>query len=35
MCKTDDGYWIDFSASVKGMNAIKAYVASDPLLERL
>ncbi|KAK7425603.1 hypothetical protein QQZ08_007926 [Neonectria magnoliae] len=34
MCKTDDGYWIDFSTSVKGMKAIKEYIASDPLLER-
>ncbi|EEY15369.1 conserved hypothetical protein [Verticillium alfalfae VaMs.102] len=34
MCKTNDGYWVDFSTSRKGMKAIKDYIASDPALER-
>ncbi|KAG7125639.1 Acetyltransferase adrJ like protein [Verticillium longisporum] len=34
MCKTSDGYWVDFSTSRKGMKAIKDYIASDPALER-
>ncbi|EGY16602.1 hypothetical protein VD0002_g4359 [Verticillium dahliae] len=34
MCKTSDGYWVDFTTSRKGMKAIKDYIASDPALER-
>jgi hypothetical protein len=35
MCKAYGGYWVDFSTSVKGMNAVREYVKKDPELINL
>ena len=35
MCKADGGYWVDFSTSVQGMNAVREYVKKDPELTNL
>jgi hypothetical protein len=35
MCKTDEGYWVDWAASRKTMKAVKMYLAKDPMLEEL
>jgi len=35
MCKTDEGYWVDWAASRKTMKVVKMYLAKDPMLEEL
>lgn len=35
MCKSKEGYWVDFHAAVKVFQAVKEYLAQDPLLENL
>ena len=35
MCKTDEGYWVDWATSRKMMGAVKTYLAKDSMLEEL
>jgi len=35
MCKTKEGYWIDFAAADETMAAVKRHLAKDPELEKL
>jgi hypothetical protein len=35
MCKSEEGYWVSFSASTKAMAAVRKYLAEDPMLERI
>jgi hypothetical protein len=32
MCKTGEGYWVNFSAAEPTLRAIKKYLAGDPEL---
>jgi hypothetical protein len=33
--KSEDGYWVNFSASTRSMKAVKKYLMEDPMLEHL
>ncbi|KAK4099721.1 hypothetical protein N658DRAFT_508539 [Parathielavia hyrcaniae] len=35
MCKNEDGYWVSFGTTVRGMEAARKYLAEDPMLERI
>ncbi|KAB5542580.1 hypothetical protein GE09DRAFT_1191888 [Coniochaeta sp. 2T2.1] len=35
MCKSEDGYWVNFGVPTRTMVGLKRYLAADPLLERL
>jgi len=35
MCKTEEGYWVGFHAAPKVFQAVKEYLAEDPMLENL
>ncbi|KAK4237959.1 hypothetical protein C8A03DRAFT_44244 [Achaetomium macrosporum] len=33
--KSEDGYWVSFGATTRGMKLVREYLAEDPMLERL
>lgn len=35
MCKTDEGYWCDYSGASASIKRVEEYLAKDPLLENL
>ncbi|KAK3303685.1 uncharacterized protein B0T15DRAFT_540980 [Chaetomium strumarium] len=32
--KSEDGYWVSFGTTIRGMEAVRKYLAEDPMLER-
>jgi hypothetical protein len=34
-CKSEEGYWVGFGTTTRGMKAVRKYLAEDPMLERI